>query len=92
MTDLSNATPVIEKRKGRAPPPAAPRSGRRVLAYTSAVAHVADGVDSAPRLPAASFIPRPRPRATASILVRGSTRRDEPASLTVRAGARATHR
>ena len=37
MTDLSNATPVIEKRKWAVlPPPAAPRSGTSVLAYTSA--------------------------------------------------------
>jgi GMP synthase-like glutamine amidotransferase len=37
MTDLENATPVVEKRTwGVLSPPAAPRSGAVVLAYTSA--------------------------------------------------------
>ena len=37
MADLENATPVLENRTWAVlPPPAAPRSGTSVLAYTSA--------------------------------------------------------
>ena len=69
MTDLSNATPVARSGRAVLPPPAAPRSGTSVLAYTSA-----DDVAVArfsPKAAGCIFHPEAKTQGTASpILIR----------------------